>query len=57
MTFMKALIGISILVSIILGSTMVSGEKEQGPLESLLLTPLSKVKIILSKVVGILAFG
>ena len=56
MTFMKALIGISILVSIILGSTMVSGEKEQGTLESLLLTPLSKVKIILSKVVGILVF-
>lgn len=56
MTFMKALIGISILVSIILGSTMVSGEREQGTLESLLLTPLSKVKIILSKVVGILVF-
>ncbi|MDQ0414765.1 ABC transporter permease [Mesobacillus stamsii] len=56
MTFMKALIGISILVSIILGSTMVSGEREQGTLESLLLTPLSKVKIILSKVIGILVF-
>lgn len=56
MTFMKALIGISILVSIILGSTMVSGEREQGTLESLLLTPLSKVKIIFSKVVGILVF-
>jgi ABC-2 type transport system permease protein len=56
MTFMKALIGISILISIILGSTMVSGEREQGTLESLLLTPLSKVKIILSKVVGILVF-
>lgn len=56
MTFMKALIGISILVSIILGSTMVSGEREQGTLESLLLTPLSNVKIILSKVVGILVF-
>ncbi|MGX2957889.1 ABC transporter permease [Peribacillus sp. JNUCC 23] len=56
MTFMKALIGISILVSIILGSTMVSGEREQGTLESLLLTPLSKMKVILAKVIGILAF-
>lgn len=56
MTFMKALIGISILISIILGSTMVSGEREQGTLESLLLTPISKVKIILSKVLGILVF-
>ena len=32
MTFMKLLIGISILFSIILGSTMVSGEREQGTL-------------------------
>ena len=56
MTFMKLLIGISILFSIILGSTMVSGEREQGTLESLLLTPISKVKIIFAKVVGILVF-
>lgn len=56
MTFMKALMGVSILISIILGSTMVSGEREQGTLESLLLTPLSKVKIILAKVIAILFF-
>lgn len=56
MTFIKVLIGISVLVSIILGSTMVSGEREQGTLESLLLTPLSKMKIIIAKVIGIVLF-
>ena len=46
MTFLKIVLGVGILISIIIGSTMISNEKEQGTLESLLLTPLSNLKII-----------
>jgi len=56
MTFMKVMIGISVLVSLVIGSNMFSGEKEQGTLESLLLTPLSRMEITLAKVIGIVVF-
>lgn len=56
MTFMKVMIGLSTLVALVLGSTMYSSEKEQGTLESLMLTPLSRMEITGSKVIGILVF-
>jgi ABC-2 type transport system permease protein len=56
MTFIKMMLGISNLVLMILGATMISGEREKGTLESLLLTPLSKMKIMLSKLAAIFIF-
>jgi ABC-2 type transport system permease protein len=56
MTFIKVMLGVSSFVLIILGSTMVSGEKEKGTLESLLLTPLSKLRILVAKFLGIITF-
>jgi ABC-2 type transport system permease protein len=55
-TFLKILLGVGILVSLIIGSTMISNEKEQGTLESLLLTPLSNFKIIFVKAATICVF-
>jgi len=55
-TTFKLLLGINILVSMVLGSTMISGEKEKGTLESLLLTPLTKRKILTAKLLSILVF-
>jgi ABC-2 type transport system permease protein len=55
-TFIKILLGVGILVSIIIGSTMISNEKEQGTLESLLLTPLSNATIIFVKAAAICVF-
>ncbi len=56
MTFIKILLGVGILISIIIGSTMISNEKEQGTLESLLLTPLSNFQIIVVKAATICVF-
>lgn len=56
MTTLKLLLGINILISMVIGSTMIAGEKEKGTLESLLLTPLTKRKIILGKLLAILIF-
>jgi ABC-2 type transport system permease protein len=55
-TTFKLLLGVNILISMVIGSTMVSGEKERGTLESLLLTPLTKRKIIKGKLLAILVF-
>ncbi|WP_261808145.1 ABC transporter permease subunit [Paenibacillus sp. N3.4] len=56
MTFLKLMLGVNSLVLIILGSTMISGEKEKGTLESLLLTPLSTLQIMISKLIAIILF-
>lgn len=56
MTALKLLLGINILISMVIGSTMIAGEKEKGTLESLLLTPLTKRKIIFGKLIAILIF-
>jgi ABC-2 type transport system permease protein len=56
MTFMKVVLGISILVTIIIGSNMYAGERERETLESLLLSPLSKAQITFGKLVGLLLF-
>ncbi|MES1042587.1 hypothetical protein [Peribacillus simplex] len=55
-TFLKVLLGIGILISIIIGSTMISNEKERGTLESLMLTPLSNLKLIFVKAAVICVF-
>ncbi|MCD9026445.1 ABC transporter permease [Cohnella silvisoli] len=56
MTAFRLLLGINILISMVFASTMVAGEKEKGTLESLLLTPLTKRKIIIGKLTAILVF-
>lgn len=56
MTLLQLVLGVSILISMILGSTLVAAEKEQGTLESLLLTPVTKQKIVLAKAASILVF-
>jgi ABC-2 type transport system permease protein len=56
MTFLKMMLGVSILVSSVLGASLISGEKERGTLESLLLTPLTKIQITIAKLMVILAF-
>jgi ABC-2 type transport system permease protein len=56
MTAFRLLLGINILISMVIGSTMVAGEKEKGTLESLLLTPLTKRKIMVGKLMAILVF-
>lgn len=52
----KVVLGISILVTIIIGSNMYAGERERETLESLLLSPLSKAQITFGKLVGLLLF-
>jgi ABC-2 type transport system permease protein len=56
MTAFRLLLGINILISMVMGATMVAGEKEKGTLESLLLTPLTKRKIVIGKLLAILVF-
>jgi ABC-2 type transport system permease protein len=56
MTLLQVVLGLSILISMILGSTLVAAEKEQGTLESLMLAPVSKQQIVLAKTVSILVF-
>jgi ABC-2 type transport system permease protein len=56
MTAFRLLLGINILIAMVIGSTMIAGEKEKGTLESLLLTPLTKRKIVIGKLLAILVF-
>jgi ABC-2 type transport system permease protein len=54
-TFMQVVLGLGLLLTIIFAASSLSNEKEQGTLESLMLTPLSKGKLILSKWTSVLA--
>jgi ABC-2 type transport system permease protein len=54
-TFMQVVLGFGLLLTIIFAASSISNEKEQGTLESLMLTPLSKGKLIASKWVSVLA--
>jgi ABC-2 type transport system permease protein len=54
-TFMQVVLGFGLLLTIIFAASSISNEKEQGTLESLLLTPLSKGKLVASKFMSILA--
>jgi len=56
MTFIKVFLAISIFIAIILGSSTLSMEKEKGTLESLLLSPLSKIQILVAKLLAIFTF-
>jgi ABC-2 type transport system permease protein len=53
-TFMQVVLGFGLLLTIIFAASSISNEKEQGTLESLMLTPLSKGKLIASKWMSIL---
>lgn len=53
-TFMQVVMGFGLLLTIIFAASSISNEKEQGTLESLMLTPLSKGKLIASKWVSVL---
>jgi ABC-2 type transport system permease protein len=54
-TFMQIVLGFGLLLTIIFAASSISNEKEQGTLESLMLTPLSKGKLIASKWMSVLA--
>jgi ABC-2 type transport system permease protein len=51
-TFLKVVIGFGLLMTIISAAASIAGEKEQGTLESLLLLPLSKRKMVAAKWLG-----
>jgi ABC-2 type transport system permease protein len=51
-TFLKVVFGFGLLMTIISAAASVAGEKEQGTLESLLLLPLSKTRMVISKWLG-----
>lgn len=50
-TMVKIILGVSVLITILVSAISLSNEREQGTLESILLTPTPKAKIILSKFV------
>lgn len=52
-TFGKLVLGLGLLISIILASVSFSNEKEQGTLESLLLTPIKKSQVVWSKMLAV----
>lgn len=51
-TMAKIIIGIAVLITILVSAISLSNEREQGTLESILLTPNSKRKVIGSKLVN-----
>lgn len=51
-TMVKIIIGIAVLITILVSAISLSNEREQGTLESILLTPSSKRKIIFSKFIN-----
>lgn len=53
-TISKMIMGVSLLITIILASVSFSNEKEQSTLESLMLTPVSNLKIAHGKLFGVL---
>lgn len=53
-TMGKMILGVSLLISIILSSVSFSNEKEQGTIESVLLTPINSVQLAIGKLMGTL---
>jgi ABC-2 type transport system permease protein len=51
-TFLKVVVGFGLLMTLISAAASIAGEKEQGTLESLLLLPLSKTRMVFSKWLG-----
>jgi len=53
-TMGKMILGVGLLISIILASVSFSNEKEQGTIESLMLTPTSGIQLAVGKLVGVM---
>ncbi|MFQ6134773.1 MAG: ABC transporter permease [Nitrososphaerales archaeon] len=53
-TFITAAISLGALITIILGSLSISGEKEQGTLTYLLSQPVRRIEVLLGKFLGLL---
>lgn len=51
-TMVKIIIGIAVLITILVSAISLSNEREQGTLESILLTPSSKRRIIFGKLIN-----
>ena len=56
-TMGKLILALGLLVNIILAAVSFSNEKEESTLESLLLTPVSKIQLAIGKLVGVLFMG
>jgi ABC-type transport system involved in cytochrome c biogenesis permease component len=52
----KNAMAISLVICMIIGADMISGERERGTLESLLLTPTSRFEIMLGKFLAAISF-
>ena len=57
LTMGKLIIGLGLLVTIVLAAVTFSNEREESTLESLLLTPVPKMQLVLSKLMGVLFMG
>ena len=53
----KAVLFITLTISTVLGSSAFASEREENTLESLLLTPISKLNLTLAKFLGVLVVG
>src|SRR5215210_991068 len=53
--FLQITIAVSLLISLIIGANAISGERENGTIESLLVTPVSRRQIILGKFLAALS--
>ncbi|WP_040952987.1 ABC transporter permease [Gorillibacterium massiliense] len=54
-TFMKVVLLFGLLITLILAASSIASEKERGTLESLMLTPISKRKLVAGKWMGVIA--
>jgi len=53
-TMGKMILGVALLVTIILASVSFSNEKEQSTIESLMLTPITSMKLAMGKLMGVM---
>ncbi|MGC4020189.1 MAG: ABC transporter permease [Muricomes sp.] len=53
----KAAMFVTLMVSMVLGATCFVAEREGNTLESLLLTPISKIDLTMAKYIGVLIIG
>jgi ABC-2 type transport system permease protein len=51
-TFLKVVLGFGLLMTLIVSAVSIAGEKEKGTLESLLLLPMSKLRLVFCKWLG-----
>lgn len=55
--FVKASLFITLFIAVVLGASSFAMEQEEHTLESLLLTPISKLNLIMTKYLGVLIIG